>query len=211
MNQIFLLLHKNREILNSEKLRLETELKKSAEEQAKAKEKLTKEFNYNSSNQFNGIISHLKRACGGNVHVKGVVNIKASSNRWNECHQLVDYGTIGLWGSNDEPNSWVSFDFKEKKISLSSYTLKSRIDADCLHPVQWEIEGSNDESSWNSLDSRNTREQCGTGVVMNYSCNKGNHGFYRFIRMRQTGENSSGSGRHYLMLSQIELSGKLLL
>ena len=186
---------------------LEIGLKKSAEEQAKAKEKLTKEFNYNSSDQFNGIISHLKRECGGNVHVKGVVNIKASSNYSNQCHQLVDYGTIEDWWTKDEPNSWVSFDFKEKKVSLSSYTLKSRTDWDEKQPVQWEIEGSNDESSWVSLDSRNTQEQRGFGAVKNYSCNKGNHGFYRFIRMRQTGLNSSGA--HYLVLSQIELFGKL--
>ena len=157
--------------------------------------------------QFNGIISHLKRECGGNVHEKGVVNIKASSNEYNQCHQLVDYGTISCWYTNSEPNSWVSFDFKEKKVSLSSYTLKSRTDFDYYHPVEWEIEGSNDESSWVSLDSRNTREQCGKGVVKNYSCNKGNHGFYRFIRMRQTGKNSGG--RHSLLLCQIELFGKL--
>ena len=166
-----------------------------------------KRFNYNSSDEFNGIISHLKRKCGGNVHEKGVVNIKASSNGRNQCHQLVDYGTIDVWHTKNEPNSWVSFDFKEKKVSLSSYTLKSHAYWDRGHPVQWEIEGSNDESSWVSLDSRNTWEQCGKGVVKNYSCNKGNHDFYRFIRMRQTGKNSSGE--HYLVFSQIELFGKL--
>jgi hypothetical protein len=93
---------------------------------------------------------------------------------------------------------------------LSSYTLKSRTDYDTYHPVQWEIEGSNDESSWVSLDSRNKQEQYGRGAVKNYSCNKENDGFYRFIRMRQTGENISYES-HRLSLSQIELFGKLQL
>ena len=54
---------------------------------------------------FDGIIGHLAKECGGNVHVKGVVNITSSSNAWNECHEVTDYGSNDRWYTEDDPNS----------------------------------------------------------------------------------------------------------
>jgi hypothetical protein len=53
------------------------------------------------------------------------------------------------------PNSWICFEFKNKSVSLHHYTLKSSGQGAHFF-VQWEIEGSNDGSTWKSLDSRNT-------------------------------------------------------
>jgi hypothetical protein len=105
------------------------------------------------------------------------------------------------------------FDFKEKKVSLSSYSLKSD-GYGGLHLLQWKLEGSNDGSSWTCLDSRNTRDLNGDYIVKNYSTN--NHDSYRYIRITQTGKNSSypGLGRpptDYFRLSQIEFFGTLRL
>ena len=162
--------------------------------------------NYDSSNPFNGIIAHLNQQAGGNVHQKGVVNITSSSDNHNKCYNLVDYGWNSYWFSNNSPNSWVMFDFKEKKVSLSSYSLKS--DGNGYHHLlQWKLEGSNDGSSWTCLDSRNTQDLNRNYRVKNYSTN--NHDSYRYIRITMTGKNSGSYD--YFRLSQIEFFGTLRL
>ena len=72
--------------------------------------------------------------------------------------------------------------------------------------ISWVIEGSNDESSWVSLDTRNTEDLCGDYIVKNYSCSN-TSGFHRYIRIRQTGLTKAGN--NYLQLSEIEFFGTL--
>ena len=194
--------------LEKEKSRLESELRLEIESLRSEVDKLKrlKEFKYNGSNDFDGIISHLKRECGGNVHSKGVVNITASSTSYNQCHQLVDYGWNSYWYSSNSPNQWVCFDFKDKQVCLSGYTLRS--DGEGGYLRRWSIEVSNDGSSWSSLDSRDTTDLCSNYKVKNYSCSNANNSFYRFIRIRQTGKNN-GEGDCF-HLSEIEFFGKLL-
>ena len=104
------------------------------------------------------------------------------------------------------------FDFKEKKVSLSSYSLKSDGEGG-YHLLQWELEGSNDGSSWTCLDSRNTQDLNGYYIAKNYSTN--NHDSYRYIRITQTGKNGGDAwGRSpddHFRLSQIEFFGTLRL
>jgi hypothetical protein len=123
----------------------------------------TRLFEYRD--EFEGsILRHLKGKCGGNVHEKGVVNITSSSDQSNKCWQVADYGWNGYWMSQPVSNSWICFDFKQRKLSLQHYTLKSG-NVGAHYPIQWEIEGSEDGNSWNCLDSRNTRDLCGIGAV----------------------------------------------
>jgi hypothetical protein len=105
------------------------------------------------------------------------------------------------------------FDFKEKKVSLSSYSLKSD-GSGGYHLLQWKLEGSNNGSSWTCLDSRNTQDLNGPSIVKNYSTN--NHDSYRYIRITQTGKNSGWPERgvspgDYFRLSEIEFFGTLRL
>ena len=41
---------------------------------------------------FDGIISHLSKECSGNAHMKGVVNITASSSKHSQPHNIMDHG-----------------------------------------------------------------------------------------------------------------------
>jgi hypothetical protein len=170
-------------------------------------------FVYKPGEEFNGILSHLTKSCGGNVHEKGVVNITSSGDERNMCSQVADHGWNDYWYSHDAPASWICFDFKDKSLSLRHYTLKSG--GNPYQPfVHWEIEGSNDGSptgTWKSLDSRNayvTKDFSGTFVVKSYSCTHVNSNeFFRFIRMRQSGKNMYG--KDYLMLCNIEFFGTI--
>jgi hypothetical protein len=167
-------------------------------------------FRYHEGGEFDGILNHLTKECSGNVHEKGTVNITFSSNNANQPYKefwkVADYGWDRYWASQNYPDSWLCFDFKDKRISLQHYTLKSG--GENYYFIQWEIEGSVNGNTWKSLDKRNTREMCGNFSVKTYACsNASPNEFFRFIRMRQTGKNSSN--RDYLLLCNIEFFGNL--
>jgi hypothetical protein len=156
--------------------------------------------------EWNGIISHLTKQCGGNVHEKGLVKITSSADGYNNPWQVVNYGRNDWWNSENSPNSWICFDFIEDSVLLQHYTLASHVPCDWF--TEWEIEGSNDGNVWKSLDSRNTRELCGASLVKTYECQRANSNeYFRFIRMRQTGKASDNSD--CLILCNIEFFGIL--
>jgi hypothetical protein len=164
-------------------------------------------FEFKKGGEFSGILSHLTTKCGGNVHEKGAVNITSSGGQGNKCWQVADHGWNNYWISQNIPNSWICFDFKDKSVFLEHYTLKSGGNGNCYF-IQWEIEGSNDCSTWKSLDGRNAKDLCGNYLVKTYGCSRVNRReFFRFIRIRQTGKNSSNY--HHLTLCNIEFFGKV--
>jgi hypothetical protein len=170
------------------------------------REKNYESFEYENGGEFDGILSHLTKHGGGNVHEMGVVDITSPGDAYYRCWQVADHGWNNWWYSNT-PNSWICFDFKDRSVSLQHYTLKSSGQGGHYF-IQWEIEGSNDGSTWKSLDNRNTRDLCGNCIVKTYGCSRVNRReFFRFIRMRQTGKDSNNCD--YLMLCNIEFFGKV--
>ena len=155
---------------------------------------------------FNGIVQHLRDECGGNPHEKGVISITASGNTRNQCHRLVDYGWNDFWYTNDQPNSWVQFDFKSRRVCLSHYSLKSDGNSH-HHLLSWALEVSDDGSTWEAVDERNTQDLNGNYIVKTYECSKRSDRFVRFVRLRQTGKNSNNGDN--LLLSEIEFFGNL--
>jgi hypothetical protein len=168
-------------------------------------------FRYHEGGEFEGILHHLTKECGGNVHKKGTVNITCSSNApsspCNKFWKVADHEWSHYWHSQNYPDSWICFDLKDKQISLQHYTLKSTGNG-CRYFIQWEIEGSKDGNTWKNLDNRNTKEMGGNFIVKTYACwNASPSEFFRFIRMRQTGKNSSNND--HLLLCNIEFFGEL--
>ena len=188
---------------------------------SKAKEDLMKTARYQSApvsssfgfetfssanGAFNGIVQHLRGECGGNPHEKGMISITASSTGSRQCHHVVDYGWNNYWYSINEPYSFVQFDFKSRRVCLSGYSLKSHTGGGNF-PVSWAIEVSDDGSTWEAVDLRNTRDLVGSNIERTYECNRQSDRFVRFVRMRQTGKTSDNED--WLSLSQIEFFGKL--
>jgi hypothetical protein len=156
---------------------------------------------------FNGIIASLTEECGGNIHTNGIVNISSSSDSCNHCWQVADHGWVSYWNSANEPNSWISFDFKDRLVCLSHYTLKSHPYSDNFF-LEWVIEGSNDCAAWTELDHRSTRDLLGRSLVKTYECQKASSTEFRYLRMRQTGRTSQNE--HYLILTNMEFFGLLV-
>ena len=150
------------------------------------------------------IITLMSEKCGGNPHLKGIIEITASSDPNNNVYKLVDYGWGSHWSSNNEPDSFVKFDFKEQRVCVHGYSLKS--DGKIWNLLlSWVLEASDDGETWDIIDERNSGEDCGFWIPNTMECNKPSDKYYRYVRLRQTGKNSNGSD--YLCISEIELFG----
>jgi hypothetical protein len=156
-----------------------------------------------------GLIHHLTDICGGNVHERGVVEISCSSTGYNQCWQVVDYNWTNFWYGRNSANSWIQFDFKNREVSINRYALKPH-KGSVNWPVQWTLAGSRDGTAWESIDSRNTQELVQASDTKTFDCSDQSNDprFYRYIRLTQTGKNSSGD--HYLLLTNVEFFGSLI-
>jgi hypothetical protein len=160
---------------------------------------------FDPSSPWSGVLSFLTSECGGNVHERGVVNITHSSDCYNKCHQITDHGWNSYWYTNNYLRSWTQFDFKDSSICLTDYALKSD-GFSSHHLLQWEIEGSEDGNGWERIDARNTQDLNGNYIKKTFKCSSPGTHFYRYIRLIQTGKNSSGND--HLMLCNIEFFGR---
>jgi hypothetical protein len=149
----------------------------------------SEEFEFRNS-AFSGILSHLTHKFGGNVHEKGIVEITSSGDGGNnKPWQVANHGWNSYWISQNVPNSWICFDFKQNSVSLKNYTLKTNAGGPGgYHLREWVIEGSNDGRNWELLDRRNTEELNGLSFVKTFNCSTENSSkFFRFLRLKQTG------------------------
>jgi hypothetical protein len=149
-----------------------------------------KAIEFDSSQPFDGIIASLTRECGGNVHTRGIVSITTTGDNRNHCYQVVDYDWTDHWYCYDNTTTWIIFDFKDRRISVTHYSIRSD-GHNGYHLLQWNREGSNDGDLRTILDKRNTQDLNGNRVVKSYECESHDSSIYRFVRLTQTGPNSS--------------------
>ena len=174
--------------------------------EAKANEtnpRATLKFVYNGS-YHGGIIEHLQRECGGNVHDKGIVNVTASSVVSSD-YLPKSVVSRGDFYTQNQPDQWICYDFKHQSVSPTSYSVRS---CGSQYPKNWVIEVSNDGSSWTEIDRRSNNDD------LNNSYNSANFKIanvpsesYRFFRLRQTGKNSQSYDT--LRLAGLEIFGTL--
>ena len=163
---------------------------------------------------FDGIISHLNKECG-NLRAQKIIDVTASSTGYGDPWLVTDYGKDSKihWFSKSEPNSDIRFDFKERRVGLTGYSLGSRdtLDGDG-YLVQWVVEASNDNESWTCLDERNEQSLVGRGKEKYFCVERQVREKYRWLRIRQTGKRAFG-GKYgnddYLVLAKVEFFGAL--
>ena len=177
----------------------------------KSKIKVIK-YDGNITHSLNGIIDHLTKESGGNVSDNGTMKVTTISERSGlESKNAVDlHNDRNSFISYDVSNVWLKYDFIGRQICPTCYTIKSRHDSDSSHPRSWVIEGSNtdEESDWKILDKKDNNETVhGTNTCYTFNINDQDE-YYRYLRIRQTGKNSSGCD--YFCFSGLEYFGKIL-
>lgn len=171
------------------------------------------EFDGNASHRFSGIVDYIVKNKKKNESNEDVIDVKANST--NGAHYpkfAIYFDSSKYFFSSENFTTWLQYDFKDKKIRPTSYSIKTRNDSDNDNPLNWCIEVSNTgkENDWKTIDSRkdvktvSKRDQSdtfliGTKLLSNES--------YRFIRLRCTGCTSNNCG--YLAISSLEYFGTL--
>lgn len=157
--------------------------------------------------QLDGVIAALTRECGGNVHEKGIVNVTASSVNYDyEPKHAVDLGTDSEFCSDDKKNSWICYDFKDRRVIPTGYSVRSWSQSSGgYHPKNWVMEASNGKS-WMTIDRRGNNDQLnGNMVIVKFNIAPVPRTGFRFFRLRLIGKNHDDND--ILALSALEIFG----
>ena len=155
----------------------------------------------------NGIIAQLTRECGGNVHQKGFVEVTASSVRRSDCdvRNAVELGTDAYFATKDESDRWLCYDFKERRVAPTSYSIRSD---NGWYLKSWDLEVSNDRKTWKVVDRReNNSHLKAVYVTRNFTISEPPLESFRYIRLHMT--NKTHGGDDILALSSLEIFGRL--
>ncbi|KAK8898305.1 hypothetical protein M9Y10_000588 [Tritrichomonas musculus] len=188
--------------------------RKSANEQCTSPKMNILTFSPDSNNKFHGILRHLGDEAGGNVHDKRVVEISSSTRVQGDSYNpknVADYGSNSYFAPCNVKNVDICFDFKEKQIQPTNYSIQS-ININCCNAYlrNWVVEVSNDKVNWDIVDEHsNDSSLKGIDKMATFNIKQTNL-FYRYIRIRQTG-NSWWEGSFYSYISYIDFYGKLKL
>ena len=158
----------------------------------------------------NGAIAQLTSECGGNVHMRGAVEVTASSSVSGNllaAKNVADLGTDSSFMSRNEPNSWICYDFRGRGVAPVGYSIRTSYG---YFPRSWVLEVSSDGSdgSWQVVDRHeNNGDLKSEYLTRNFSITTRPPGSFRFVRLRQTGKNNEGDD--FLALSSLEVFGTL--
>ena len=134
--------------------------------------------------------------------------IKYDSNHINDKY----YNNGGDYKSPNE--SWIEFDFGEKQINLTSYTIRSNNGSpnSNAHPKTWTMSGSNDRSEWTIIDKQvNNPVLNGKYNQHRFEIENNNNEYYRYIRYHQDDSwDDNKSYQYAVYISCIEFFGSII-
>jgi hypothetical protein len=180
-----------------------------------------------------GIIAHLTRECGGNVHDRNVLDVTSGSfekeiiganphsgaynnNPYCAAKNAADLETDShflsayRWeeGIPHTRNNWLCYDFKERRIVPTHYTIRTYDnDPGGAHLQSWLVERSTDGENWREVAREEDNKQLNGDrftatfpVAGGWEC--------RCIRLVNIGRNHSGIDS--LVISAWEIFGNLI-
>jgi E3 ubiquitin-protein ligase HECTD1 len=122
---------------------------------------------------------------------------------------VADLNFDSAFATGDEPGSWICWDFKEKRVVPTDYSIGSASKGMVQHfnLRRWVVEGSVNGSTWTVLDKQDENNELTAKPVTRTYPARGRDEL-QFIRLRQTGKNNNGSDN--LAISFFEVFGSLL-
>jgi hypothetical protein len=168
-----------------------------------------------------GIITHVTRECGGNVHERHLVDVtsgsleKETKGPFYGAKNAADLETDSLFGSAfrddsedipDTRNNWVCCGFKERRIVPTQHAIGTRGWTGKCHLTLWLIETAADGSIWREVAREESNHRLKRpsftatfAVAGGAEC--------RLIRLVNIGRNRRGDGN--LFVSEWEIFGSL--
>ena len=141
-----------------------------------------------------GIIYQLTQQYGKNVVDAGLVTItsnhysasKYSNYNAKDPKYVFEYESqLGFYDDNNHP-SWIKFDFNNKKYNVKKYTIQFGYDItqSTTYPQKWLLQGSNDDSSWVTIDNRESETKNHANFeIEQYSSQNDPNTEFRYIRL----------------------------
>jgi hypothetical protein len=84
---------------------------------------------FEPDSQFNGLLSYLCKACGGNPHDKGAISVTGLASYDNQdCYHpknVCDVQSNSRFNSAVQEGNWIMYDFKTKRVAVTHYSLRS--------------------------------------------------------------------------------------
>lgn len=154
---------------------------------------------------FDGIFNFFQK----NSDIDDEVKITFSSFNYGQPENLIQFNNQDFFGTGNQSNSWICFEFTKHNVIPTCYTIKScDYGANWLHPKSWVIEGSDDSNIWEKIDEQNDCSLLkGASIVHTFQImNEKSHEF-KFIRIRQTDRNWKNN--NCLYINCIEFYGLL--
>jgi hypothetical protein len=166
---------------------------------------------YASGRKLNGIIAWMAAKFGGNPATKQEIDVTSSG-----CLQgarfapanACDLEGNSAFVSANQPNQWICYDFKHRRVRLTHYSIRSRFDGfkGSNNPKSWVVEGSATGQNWVSLDVKEDNSELNDkGVTAVWKIAEADE--VKLVRLRLT--TPSHSGKHYLAISSFELFGSI--
>jgi hypothetical protein len=156
----------------------------------------------NEEKSLEGIISHLTKKHGGNVHEKGIVTITSKSIR-NDPDDVAKNAadlTSSVWFcSKDEPDQWLCWDFRGIRVRPTHYTLTA------YRLKSWVLEQSLDGERWTAIDRKTDNQDFTGDSGITHSFAVSNPAEARLLRLAHTGTRHDGT--NWLSFRAVEFFG----
>lgn len=175
---------------------------------------------YKEGEEYKGIFNYLTEISEGNPVLTKTIEVTSSipyqsdhsiSNIFEYSPERLDdrINLNGFMSKVSKQNElFIKFDFKNMAVSLSNYVLRT---GNCNFPKTWEIQGSNDDSNWETLSNVTDDEKLTKSYISSmYNCESSNSRFYRYIKYVQHANKETNSfTQKSLSFSAIEFYGSL--
>ena len=152
---------------------------------------------------FAGIFYMLFQKYDGNPVEKNIVSVTAQGeSSTNKAVLLFSQNKKNSWGLTETPGNYLQMDFKQSKVIVTGYSIRSASNAHWDNPQSWVLEGSDDGVNWTKIDEKVRNQDMGGNDKLHYwSCEPSND--FRLIRWSLTQKGTSN-----LLFKQFELFGK---
>lgn len=170
-------------------------------------------FPFISNKNFSGIFNYLYNKTNGNIEDEIILT---STSRFSNTSDnfpsniFLFNDILRYFRTDDDQNNWICFDFKNRRVAPTFYTIKSTYHTQYqMHPKSWVIEGSINNTSWEILDEqKNCPFLNGKNLVHTFKIQNLSSKEFKFIRMRITGPNWYNN--NLLSIGSFELYGRLI-
>ena len=159
-------------------------------------------LNYASNGDSNGVVSLL---IGIGILQPSASGLFSGYSLNGPIDRSTGTATIENFASSNIANSWWMCIFSNGKMRVDRYTIRGKSNANSEHLRSWKLQGSQGGVTWTDLDTQSANNSINASNAYFTSGVLTNTTYWKFLRILQTGVNSSGT--NFLTMNEIDFYG----